>query len=70
MTSGVVISQVNDGPGASAGLMVGDIITMLNGQRIETIEQFNQVVAGLPKGRSVPLRIVRRGNPMFIPLKL
>jgi serine protease Do len=70
VTSGVVISQVNDGPGASAGLMVGDIITMLNGQRIETIEQFNQVVTGLPKGRSVPLRIVRRGNPMFIPLKL
>ncbi|RAU17766.1 serine peptidase [Nitrincola tibetensis] len=70
VTSGVVISQVNDGPGALAGLMVGDIITMLNGQRIETIEQFNQVVVGLPKGRSVPLRIVRRGNPMFIPLKL
>lgn len=70
VTSGVVISQVNDGPGASAGLMIGDIITMLNGQRIETIEQFNQVVTGLPKGRSVPLRIVRRGNPMFIPLKL
>jgi serine protease Do len=42
---------------------------MLNGKRIETVEQFEQVASALPAGRSVPLRIVRRGSPLFIALK-
>ncbi|MFC6671681.1 PDZ domain-containing protein [Marinobacterium aestuariivivens] len=70
MRSGVVIQQVKPGPGADAGLVAGDVITMLNGQVIDTVGQFEQTVEGLPADRPVPLRIVRRGSPMFIPLKL
>jgi len=68
--SGVMIDQVREGAGARAGLVRGDVITMLNGQQVETIEQFSRLVADLPQGRSVPLRIVRRGSPLFIALKL
>lgn len=46
------------------------MITMLNGKQIETVEQFSRVVEELPDDRSVPMRIVRRGSPLFIPLKL
>jgi serine protease Do len=70
ITSGVVVQQVLDGAGLQAGLMRGDVITMLNGKRIETVEQFEQEVAALPKGRSVPMRIVRRGSPLFVALKV
>ena len=69
ITSGVVVQQVLEGAGLQAGLMRGDVITMLNGKRIETVEQFEQEAASLPKGRSVPMRIVRRGSPLFIALK-
>jgi len=68
--SGVMVDQVREGAGARAGLVRGDVITMLNGQQVETIEQFSRLVADLPQGRSVPLRIVRRGSPLFIALKL
>ena len=68
--SGVLVSQVNDGPGAQAGLVNGDVITMLNGERIETIDQFYQLVSELPDDRAVPMRIVRRGSAMFIPLRI
>lgn len=67
--SGVVVQQVLQGAGMQAGLVRGDVITMLNGQRIETVEQFEKVASALPAGRSVPLRIVRRGSPLFIALK-
>lgn len=70
LNSGVLVSQVNQGAGAQAGLVSGDVITMLNGERIETVEQFYQVVADLPKDRAVPMRIVRRGSAMFIPLRV
>lgn len=68
--SGVIVDQVREGAGARAGLVRGDVITMLNGQQVETIEQFGRLVAELPEGRSVPLRIIRRGSPLFIALKL
>lgn len=70
LNSGVLVTQVNPGPAAQAGLMNGDVVTMLNGERIETVEQFYQVVAVLPEDRAVPMRIVRRGSAMFIPLRL
>ena len=70
VTSGVVVKRVMQGSGADAGLVVGDVITMLNGKRVTSIADFNQIASKLPTNRSVPLRIVRRGSAMFIPLRI
>lgn len=70
LRSGVVIRAVNPGAGADAGLVAEDVITMVNGEVIESVKQFEQALENLPVDRPVPLRIVRRGSPMFIPLKL
>ncbi|MEH6469817.1 MAG: DegQ family serine endoprotease [Halopseudomonas sp.] len=70
LTGGVVVRAVQSGPGADAGLVVGDVITMLNGLAIEDIEGFYDVVQRLPEGKAVPMRIVRRGSPLFLPLKV
>ncbi len=70
VTNGVVVRRVEEGAGAESGLMVGDVITMLNGEEIGSVEIFAGVVAALPDKKAVPMRIVRRGSPMFVPLKL
>ncbi len=70
LSGGVVVREVLSGPGADAGLVVGDVITMLNGRAIENIEDFTEVSRGLPRGKAVPMRIVRRGSPLFLPLKV
>jgi serine protease Do len=70
VNSGVVVKRVMPGAGADAGLMVGDVITMLNGEQINSVDDFNRVSASLPVERSIPMRIVRRGSPTFIPLKI
>ncbi len=68
--NGIVIQSVLPGAGANAGLVSGDVITMLNGERVESIRQFVELVNQLPEKKSVPMRIVRRGSPLFIPLRL
>ncbi|MGB0733549.1 MAG: PDZ domain-containing protein, partial [Pontibacterium sp.] len=70
ISEGVVVRRVLQGAGADAGLVVGDVITMLNGHRVTDVVSFDNIAASLPVGKSVPMRIVRRGEPLFIALKL
>lgn len=67
---GVVVREVQRGTGAQAGLINGDIITMVYGESIHSAAQFKQIINKLPANRSVPMRIVRRGAVMFIPLRI
>lgn len=67
---GVVVTDVNRGPASMSGVVRGDVITMINGQRISSVADFERVVQDLPSSRSVPMRIVRRGQASFIPLRV
>ena len=69
-TLGVIVKQVSQGAGANAGLVNGDVITMINGELIRDLPDFKRVVKALRSGRAVPMRIVRRGAAMFIPLRI
>jgi serine protease Do len=69
-TQGVIVKQVSQGAGANAGLVSGDVITMINGGMIREINDFDTAVSKLLAGSVVPMRIVRRGAPMFIPLRV
>ncbi len=60
---GVLISEVeNDSPAAKAGLKSGDVITEMNGQRIEGTVQFRRLVRETLAGRSVQLTVWRDGR--------
>ena len=57
---GVVVARLaEDGPAASAGLQVGDIITLLNGQPIKNREDFENVEKLLHIGQQVKFSVVR-----------
>jgi serine protease Do len=69
--NGVLVQQVANGlSGAMSGVIAGDIISMIYGERIYSVDDFTRIVKSLPSGRSVPMQIVRRGVAMFIPLRL
>ncbi|MEH6813927.1 MAG: PDZ domain-containing protein, partial [Motiliproteus sp.] len=70
LNGGVVVRKVLAGPGAEAGLLVGDVITSLHGQNIDSIEAFNEVVKRLPEDKFIRVRIVRRGNSQYLPIKI
>jgi serine protease Do len=67
--AGVRVTQV-DGAAAEAGLQAGDIITSLNHRSIDSPETLAEVSEKLTGGRSVPVLVLRAGNPLFLPLKV
>ncbi|MFT7411400.1 MAG: serine protease Do [Oleispira sp.] len=69
--NGVLVQQVANGlSGAMSGVIAGDVISMIYGERIYSVDDFTRIVKSLPSGRSVPMQILRRGAAMFIPLRL
>jgi|TARA_B110000196_G_scaffold82868_3_gene71565 serine protease Do len=68
---GVLVQRVDNGSAAAmAGIVKGDIVTIIYGEKTSTVDDFNRIVKALPTGRSVPMQIIRRGAAMFIPLRL
>ena len=71
VNGGVVVREVvSDSPAEEAGVQPGDVITLLGSKPIKSAEVFAEAEEKLKKGSSVPLRLIRRGNPMFIGLRL
>ncbi len=71
LNGGVVIKKVLRGsPAQKAGLRKGDILLALNNEKIKDLAHFNEIVAKLPKGRSIAVLVQRDGSPVFLPLKI
>jgi serine protease Do len=60
---GVVVAGVTkDSPAAKAGLEENDVITEVNGQRVEGSAQFRRMVHEIPAGRAAQLTVWRDGR--------
>jgi serine protease Do len=71
ITGGVVVTEVvADSPGDRAGILRGDVVTLIGSTPITSLSTYSRAVDGLPGGKSVPMRIIRRGSPLFIGLRL
>jgi putative serine protease PepD len=59
--NGVYITEVSAGsPASKAGLVVGDVITAVNGKATPTSDELGSVLAGLKPGQTVQLRIMHQ----------
>jgi len=67
---GVVVSKVSSGPAERAGVREGDLILMLNNQKVANSDDFERPATELPQGKSVSVLVRRQGNPIFFALKL
>jgi len=64
---GVVLGRiVPDSPAAKAGLKEKDVVTEVNGQRIEGTAQFRRIIREIPAGRPVQLTVWRDGRAQTI----
>ena len=60
---GVVVAGVTkDSPAAKAGLKEKDVITEVNGQRVEGAAQFRRMIHEIPAGRAAQLTVWREGR--------
>lgn len=67
---GVLIEEVGSGPARDAGIRRGDIMLLINNIKVKNAAHFERLIKDLPKGKSVPVLIQRRGGPVFLALKL
>ena len=67
--NGAIISQVEpDGPGARAGLKIGDVIREVNGHKVAGAGELQVLVGQQPPGTKVTLEVMRDGKSMNIPV--
>jgi serine protease Do len=71
LSGGVQIARVASGsPAAMAKLQAGDILTLLAGEAVDSLKDFERIVAALPAGKMVPVRIVRGGQAGFVAIQV
>jgi serine protease Do len=63
---GVLLSRVESDAAYRAGLRRGDVILMINNQPVGGVDDFDRIVAELPPGKAVALRIMRDGVTRFV----
>ena len=63
---GVIISGVESDAAYRAGLRRGDIILMINNEKIEDLKSFEKAVESIPEGKAVALRVMRDGVTRFL----
>lgn len=68
--AGVRISEIDEGPAASAGLIDGDVIVELNRLPVPDVQAFTAVLESLPETGFIPVRIWREGRGTTLVLEL
>src|SRR6267154_5765389 len=64
---GVVLGKiVPDSPAAKAGLKENDVVTEINGQRVEGAAQFRRMIHKIPAGRTIQLIVWRDGRTQTV----
>ena len=67
---GVLVQEVNTGPGQNAGITVGDIILTFNHQLVLSTNHFNEFIRESPQGKSILIRIQRKDSQAFLVIKM
>lgn len=70
-THGAVVDSITPGgPGAKAGLQSGDVITAIDGSKVEDYNELTLAVIGHQPGTTVKLDVVRNSKPMTVDVTL
>jgi serine protease Do len=68
---GVLVTQVFPGdPADKAGIKAKDIIIAVDGKPVSSARELSSVVAGMPVGKEVPVKILREGAEQTVKLQI
>lgn len=67
---GALVRRVEKGPAKEAGIRPGDVVLMLNGEKVADAAQFKELANALKPGAAVPVLISRQGSPTFLVIRV
>jgi serine protease Do len=70
VTSGVLVTHVVNGAASRGGVRKDDIILAMDGQNINSVKQFTELVDALPADKTVAMLVQRSGSPTFLAVKV
>jgi serine protease Do len=70
LSHGLQVLSVAEGAAKSAGLRKGDVLQLINGEKVETVMELKEIVESLPKGKFASILVQRRQGPQFLALKV
>ncbi len=70
LDGGVLVRQVVAGAATRAGIRQDDIILRVDNKDVSNMNEFNQLIAALPAGKSVAFLVQRSGSPTFLAVKV
>ncbi|SET58010.1 serine protease Do [Nitrosospira multiformis] len=68
--SGLLVEDMVPGIASRAGVRPGDVILSINNQDVKTVNQFNQLLNKVEKGRNIALLVKRGDTATFITMKM
>ncbi len=67
---GVLVTTLDEGPAANAGLYPDDIILQVNHLPVKSASQFVELAQDLPKGKAIPLLVRRDNESLYLAVRL
>ena len=67
---GVLVTALEEGPAANAGLYPDDIILQIDHNPVKSATQFVELAKELPKGKAVPLLVKREAESLYLAVRL
>ena len=62
----LLVHVAPDSPAEGAGLLLGDVLTAVDGQLVPSVGQLLTLLSGATVGSALPMRIVRGGNALEV----
>jgi len=67
---GLRVLDVHEGPALAAGIRKNDILQMIDGEKVETIQKLKKLVKDLPAGKYVSVLVQRPQGPQFLAMQI
>ena len=70
LSHGLYVSSIAEGAAKSAGIRKGDVLQLINGEKVQSVKGLKEIVEKLPKGKFASMLVQRRQGPQFLALKI
>jgi len=69
-SGGVLVEKVSDGAALDAGIRPGDVILSVNGDSVDSANEFRETVGALPKGKFARMFVRRGDGSSFVAIRI